>query len=106
MIKEESSKDGSHKKEGDGPRSADIMAASFKKTGKDDEAALSRDHGEAVEGCSNPNISGLEVLGEPQHVKAVGSSVMGCRAEGHQPEEGKGILEESSSRDSERNAGE
>ena len=105
MIKEEGRKDGSRQKKGDGPGCGDIMSASFKKTCKDDEPALGSNRGDAVEGCSHPDKGGLEMLWKPQHVKAVGSDIMGCRAEGHKPEEGKGILEETGSRDEERNAG-
>ena len=105
MIKEEGRKDGSRHKEGDGPGCGDIMTASFEVTGKDDEPALGPDRGDAVEGRSHPDKGGLEMLREPQHVKAVGGDIMGCRAEGHQPEEGKGILKEPGSRDGERNAG-
>ena len=105
MIKEEGCKDGSRHKEGDGPCLRDIMTASFKKACKDDEPALGRNHGDAVEGRSHPNKGGLEMLREAQHIKAVGGGVMGCRAESHKPEEGKGILEEPGSRDEEPNAG-
>ena len=81
------------------------MAASFEVTGKDDEPALGPDRGDAVEGRPHPGKGGLEILRQPQHVKAVGGDVMGCRAEGHQPEEGKGILEEPAGRDGEGDAG-
>ena len=54
--------------------------------------AFGSDRGDAVEGRSDPGKGSLEIFGEPQHIKAVGSDVMGCRAEGHQPEEGEGVL--------------
>ena len=105
MIKEEGRKDSSRHKKGDGPGCGDIMTASFEVASKNDEPALGPDRGDAVEGCTHPDKGGLEILRKSQHVKAVGGDVMGCRAEGHQPEEGKGILEEPASRDGERNAG-
>ena len=105
MIKEEGQKDGSRQKEGDGPGGGDIVTASFEVTGKDDESALGPDRGDAVEGRSHPDKGGLEMLRKPEHVKTVGGDVMGCRAEGHQPEEGKGVLEEPGGRDGEGDAG-
>ncbi len=104
MIKENGCKDSSRQKESDGPSSWDRITASFQVTCKDDEPALGGDHGNAIKNSSYSDKGGLERLREPEHVKTVSSGVMGCRAESHQPEEGKGILEEPGLRDAERNA--
>src|SRR4030042_4321181 len=106
MIKEERDEEAGRHEQGNGPGRGNIVTTCLEVTGKDDEAAFGPDRRNAVERRSNPDKGGLEVLRESQHVEAVGSGIMGGRAEGHQPEEGQGILKETSGRDGRANASE
>src|SRR4030043_1561887 len=97
MIKEKDRKGASRRKEGNGPGHGNIVTTSFQGARKDDQSALSGDHGDTVESRSHSDKGGLVMLPKPEHVEADHSDVMGCRAKGHQPEEGKGILKETRS---------
>ncbi len=74
-------------------------AVAFNIPGKDDEQSLACDHSHPVERAPDPDKPGLIVFIEPNHVKAVGSDIVGSRTECHQPEECQCVSEKGRHRD-------
>ena len=81
----------SHEQQGDAPAHRDAVLY-LQPTGHHDQYALTEDAAHTVEGAADAHIQGLILLRERYDVESVGSDVVRCRTEGHQPEKGQRCL--------------
>ena len=95
MVYHQSDKDGCQKIEGNAPchryaeRRIGQQLPGFQPSGKHDENTLPEDIGQPVKRVTDADKKRLLARSKPQHIKAVGSNIVRCRAECQQPEEGE-----------------